>query len=247
MAPLCRRAASLSHLDVSLVALLLSSWLLTISADYIALNCGGETSAKNVFIPSYYGSVTYGMGPDYQGNNSYVASDGVQYLADAYYQGTSNHVTDYYDVQIANTQDPTLYRTERYGLDLYYEFNLANGAYTVELHFAECLYQQVGQRQFTILIQGKQVEDRFDIVAEAGAWNTALVKQYQATVTNGLLEIYMNSQIYEAQICAIRIFSATSAREAATGGQPLPAPPSQVSKSHCALSETFKCSVGGVR
>lgn len=224
------------RLPFAFAALLLSSWLASTTAQYIAVNCGGLTSAKNVNLPSYYGSVSYGGGPDYKGNNSYTASDGTQYVADAYYQGTSNHVTDYYDVPIANTNDPKLYQTERYGLDLYYEFNLPNDAYTVEMHFAECLYQQRGQRQFYILVQGVQVEDRFDIVAQAGAWNTALVKQYSATVMNGLLEIYMNSQVYEAQVCAIKIFPASSARDGSNPGSLLYPPPSQVRPS-------MKCSL----
>jgi hypothetical protein len=67
-----------------------------------------------------------------------------------------------------------------------YEFNLPNGNYNIDLHFAELQYKQSGARVFSVTIQGEKVLPALDIYAQVGA-NTSLIITRQATVSNGLL------------------------------------------------------------
>ncbi len=53
--------------------------------------------------------------------------------------------------------------------------------YNLRLHFAELQYSAAGQRDFNILLNGSTVFQNFDIIADAGAANTAVVKQAAAT------------------------------------------------------------------
>ena len=55
------------------------------------------------------------------------------------------------DVQIANTKDPAIYRTERYGMSAF-SYKLPNGKYIVKLHFAETYdeYHRCGAARFFI-------------------------------------------------------------------------------------------------
>jgi hypothetical protein len=177
----------------------------------------------------YYDGVTFGAGPDYSPSNAHTDSAGIQWRADAFYSGTSTHVTDYRGVTYANTDDPSLYQTERYGMDFYYTLNVPNGQYTVELRFAESRFSSASSRVFSIAINGQQVEGQLDIFASAGGQNTAYISQYQATVSNGLLDIFFNSIVYEAKVSAIRVFTNG-------GGSPLPSPPSSVSLLNSFLS-----------
>jgi hypothetical protein len=177
----------------------------------------------------YYDGVTFGTGPDYSPSNAHTDSSGIQWRADAFYSGTSTHVTDYRGVTYANTDDPSLYQTERYGMDFYYTLNVPNGQYTVELRFAESRFSSTSSRVFSIAINGQQVEGQLDIFASAGGQNTAYISQYQATVSNGLLDIFFNSIVYEAKVSAIRVFTNG-------GGSPLPSPPSSVSLLNSFLS-----------
>jgi hypothetical protein len=101
-----------------------------------------------------------------------------------YTAGTANN--------IANTADPKLYQTERYG-DFTYQFNVPNGTYNVVLKFAEIYWTKSGQRIFNVSINGTQVLTSFDIVAAAGTAFTAIDKTFPVTVTNGQLTIQFTS------------------------------------------------------
>ncbi|CAI9088851.1 OLC1v1023299C2 [Oldenlandia corymbosa var. corymbosa] len=90
-----------------------------------------------------------------------------------------------------------LYRTARLSpLSLtYYVYCLANGNYTVNLHFAEIMfsgdrtYASLGRRFFDIYIQGKLVKKDFNIETEAGGVNIPIVRSFTAVVTDNTLEI----------------------------------------------------------
>ncbi|XP_058209740.1 probable leucine-rich repeat receptor-like serine/threonine-protein kinase At3g14840 [Rhododendron vialii] len=77
----------------------------------------------------------------------------------------------------------------------YYGFCLVNGSYTVNLHFAEIMfndgsaYSSLGRRIFDIYIQGKLEQKDFNIADEAGGIGQAIIKNYTAVVTHGTLEI----------------------------------------------------------
>ncbi|KAF2286151.1 hypothetical protein GH714_011001 [Hevea brasiliensis] len=77
----------------------------------------------------------------------------------------------------------------------YYGFCMGNGNYTVRLHFAEIMftddntYSSLGRRLFDIYIQGKLVQNDFNIEDEAGGVGKAIIKNFTAIVTSHTLEI----------------------------------------------------------
>ncbi|KOM42576.1 hypothetical protein LR48_Vigan05g018000 [Vigna angularis] len=77
----------------------------------------------------------------------------------------------------------------------YYGFCLANGNYTVRLHFAEIMftddntYSSLGRRIFDVYIQGKLELKDFNIANEAGGVGKNITKRISTTVTNNSLEI----------------------------------------------------------
>ncbi|CAI8593297.1 unnamed protein product [Vicia faba] len=78
----------------------------------------------------------------------------------------------------------------------YYGFCLANGSYTVNLHFAEIMfrddqtYGSLGRRVFDIYLQGKPVQKDFNIAKEAGGVGKEVIKPFKdVVVTSNTLEI----------------------------------------------------------
>ncbi|CAJ2659564.1 unnamed protein product [Trifolium pratense] len=78
----------------------------------------------------------------------------------------------------------------------YYGFCLANGSYTVNLHFAEIMFTDdqtfgsLGRRIFDIYLQGKQVQQDFNIAEEAGGVGKKVIKSFKdVDVTSNTLEI----------------------------------------------------------
>jgi hypothetical protein len=61
--------------------------------------------------------------------------------------------------------------------------------YTVRLHFAEPDDVQPGQRVFDVRLNGAVVLSDFDIVKEAGARYTAVVREFQGIEATGLLQV----------------------------------------------------------
>lgn len=108
---------------------------------------------------------------------------------------------------VSQTPAPVLYQTERYNTGtLEYKYAVANGTWTVNLKFAEIWYNSAGQRVFNIVINGNQVASSFDPFAASGAANTAIDKQFQTTVTNGVLDIQLVPVVSNPKIGAIEIF-----------------------------------------
>ncbi|KAK9051627.1 hypothetical protein SSX86_028255 [Deinandra increscens subsp. villosa] len=102
------------------------------------------------------------------------------------------------NVSILTMTDSQLYKTARHSpLSLtYYGRCLANGNYTVTLHFAEIVFrdnrsfQGLGRRAFDVYVQGVNIIKDFDIKNEAGGVDIPLIKELKKIhVTNGTLEI----------------------------------------------------------
>ena len=115
------------------------------------------------------------------------------FQADKYYLSSIN-ATASTAASISNTTDAALYQTERRAGNrlLHYNFGVANGTYTVVLHFAETQWKAARQRQFDVTIEGKKVLDNYDIYAKAGA-NTARIETFTTTVSDGVLSIGFSS------------------------------------------------------
>jgi len=115
---------------------------------------------------------------------------------------------------IAGTNDDALYQRDRWdpatAPEMSYAFTVPNGNYTVKLHFVEHWSggQAVGRRIFNVALEGAPVLTNFDIFAQAGGY-TLLVKTFQTTVTDGVLNInFTHGPADDPLIGAIEILSA---------------------------------------
>jgi len=94
--------------------------------------------------------------------------------ADRYFKGGTVVKTP--DSPIRGTREPRLYQTRRQG-SFTYDIPLERGAYELRLHFAEVNFGEnglaglggEGSRAFGVLINGKTVIDRVDVIGQAGA------------------------------------------------------------------------------
>ncbi|CAK9149168.1 unnamed protein product [Ilex paraguariensis] len=103
--------------------------------------------------------------------------------------------------QIRSTSTPELFQTSRMSPASlrYYGLGLQNGDYNVSLLFAETIFsdrstrtwESFGRRVFDIYIQGTRQLKDFDISKEAGGVETAVQKNFNATVTQNYLEIHL--------------------------------------------------------
>lgn len=117
---------------------------------------------------------------------------------------------------VSGTSDPALFQQGRLGSStapLTYTFPVADGSYHLNLYFAE-LYSgddHAGSRVFNVKLQGSTVFQNFDVFAAVGA-NAALIKSADIAVTNGAVQIELDTLADRAKIEAIEIVpnSATS-------------------------------------
>lgn len=158
---------------------------------------------------------------------AYTGSDGIEYSADAEYDGGSTYSDD---VPIANTTDDELYQSERYG-NFDYDVTLPDGTYAVTLKFAEIFHGSDGQRRFDVALEGSQVVTDLDIHSQVGA-DTSYVVTREVTVTDGELTISFSTDVDNAKISAIVV------RETGGGGgsPDLAAPPLRVAADSSALT-----------
>lgn len=122
----------------------------------LKINCGGSSSGE-------------WLGQQY-------ASNGVDYT----FEGTVN---------TSNATDPapaSVYSTVRHQSPTYSipASVIPNGPYVVRLHFNDAR-GNVGDRAMNVSIEGDQVLSGYDIVAEAGGQNVAVIEQFSVSVTDG--------------------------------------------------------------
>jgi hypothetical protein len=115
---------------------------------------------------------------------------------------------------ISNTTADALYQTERFANTLRFVLpGIQPGIYTVELHFAETFHTGAGQRLMDVTIEDDTVLDDYDIFAEAGGMNTAVIEEIDGIeVSDGILNITfarINNQTGTAKICGIAITRAS--------------------------------------
>jgi hypothetical protein len=93
--------------------------------------------------------------------------------------------------RILGTNDPALFQTQRYGDggSFGYRFDVPNGRYEVELWFAEIFFDEPGERVFDVLIELQPVFDNLDVVAQAGGAFRALIKRFEADVSDEQLNV----------------------------------------------------------
>ena len=80
-----------------------------------------------------------------------------------------------------------MYKSERWGI-FDYSIPVGSGKFSVELHFAELVYTQPGERVFHVNLEGVRVITSLDLVAAVGVY-TPLVRTYTTTVVDDWLDI----------------------------------------------------------
>ena len=135
-----------------------------------------------------------------------VDAKGTAWLPDQGFIG--GDTIDRGSIPIANTETPSVYRTEHYDMSGF-TYKLPNGKYTVRLHFAETFEEitGTGQRVFTINIAGHVFKD-FDVWAKAGGGQRAYVETVSVEITDGKLDITFTSNIQSPEINGIEIIPA---------------------------------------
>ena len=134
----------------------------------------------------------------------FTDADGNVWEADhGFVDGEMNSRAD--DLAIANTKTPALYRTERYGMTAF-SLPLANGKYTVKLHFAETFDElnAAGLRVFSFNVAGHEFKD-FDPFVKAGGIFHAYVESVPVEISGGKLNITFTANVENPEINAIEI------------------------------------------
>ena len=136
------------------------------------------------------------------GGASYISSSyGIIYEADRGYSGGTVGSTS---AAISGTLDGTLYQSARYG-DFTYKKKVSKGNHIVTLKFAELAMTSVGQRVFSVRINGTTVISNLDIYAKVGK-NAAYDVVIPVKVPNsGSLSIAFVSPLNTAQVNAILV------------------------------------------
>ncbi|XP_035841231.1 probable leucine-rich repeat receptor-like serine/threonine-protein kinase At3g14840 isoform X3 [Helianthus annuus] len=161
----------------------------------VHINCGGP----KVTI----GDKVYEADQDLTGAARFLPSNdhwGTSNTGSYWNRNPNATINDYVatNVSILSMKDSQLYTVARRSpLSLtYYGRCLANGNYTVTLHFAEIIFREsrsfkgLGRRVFDVYVQGVNTIKNFDIKNEAGGVDKAVIKTFNnVRVTNGTLEI----------------------------------------------------------
>ena len=113
------------------------------------------------------------------------------------------------DLQIANTKDPALYRTEHYSMTSF-SYPVPNGKYIVRLHFAETFdgISGPGDRVFSFNVGGQDFKD-FDVWVKAGGANRAYIETVNVVVTDGKLDVTFTPKVENPEINGIEILPAS--------------------------------------
>jgi hypothetical protein len=139
-------------------------------------------------------------------DGSYVDPQGFTWQADNSFTGGSLYATSN---TVANTNMPLLYKGVRYG-SFSYQFTVPNGNYTVNLKFAEIVQNSIGQRVFSVAVNGTAALSNFDVVAAAGGPFVAIDKAIPVTVNEGVINIAFVKQVGDPMINAIEIVQGTA-------------------------------------
>ncbi|TQD78711.1 hypothetical protein C1H46_035715 [Malus baccata] len=179
---------------MELATMILSNCLFPCSKDRYSLhlNCGGnQTTVGNI---KYEADDASGGAAKFFQNSANWGFSSTGDFADVW-SSNKDYIAN--NISILRMNNSELYKTARLSpLSLtYYARCLANGNYTVKLHFAEIVirdnrsYYGVGRRIFNVYIQDKLVLEDFDIEKEAQGVDKEVIKVFKAVVNVKTLEI----------------------------------------------------------
>ncbi len=149
----------------------------------------------------------------------------VDFLSDVGSGGAAQFVTGvpsktYTNAPIATLDIPdtaldVLHKTERSAVDAGkwgYSIPAPNGDYLIDLIFAEIFHGVAtanatpGSRVFDIFVENALVEANFDVIAAAGGSAKEVIRTYQATVTDGVLNIEFDASVDQAKISGLAVW-----------------------------------------
>ena len=136
-------------------------------------------------------------------STAFTDSNGNVWQAETGFDG--GEVIEREGIEIANTKDAGLYRSEHYSMSSF-SCAVPNGKYIAKLHFAETFegITEAGQRVFSFNVQGHEFKD-FDVYVKAGGPNKAYIETVPVEVTNGKFTITFTSNVENPQINAIEL------------------------------------------
>ncbi|HJT24285.1 MAG TPA: malectin domain-containing carbohydrate-binding protein, partial [bacterium] len=157
-------------------------------------------------IPASTGASLYVncAGPQYVSSSSGITWNADQAYTSGgwgYRSGTAYTSTG----PISNTQDQSLYESERAASGVTYTFTLPNQVYNVTLKYAETYNTAAGQRVFNVVLNGATVLANLDLYAATGGKNIAYDRTFPVTVTNGTLELDETASIQSATLQSVAI------------------------------------------
>ena len=146
-----------------------------------------------------------------------VLIDALTFKKDTLFDVPSASFSNTEITDILETEADTLYITERYPNvplgTIGYSIPAENATYEVTLHFAE-LYWGLenqggvaggeGSRVFDVFIEDTLVMEDYDIYADVGP-ATATIKVFEATVSDGVLNISMTARVDQPKISALEV------------------------------------------
>ncbi|WP_299582161.1 malectin domain-containing carbohydrate-binding protein [Mucilaginibacter sp.] len=140
------------------------------------------------------------------GNNLYVSDM-------AYRKGSVRLDHQTIISNVAGTDIDSLYVTYLSALtdnaETSYEIPVTNGNYLVRMHFVENYWTTAGSRIFNTTLENKLVLQNFDIYSEVG-YRAALVKDFNTTVSDGVLNIKFNPTANRVALAGLELFQVTN-------------------------------------
>ncbi|MDR2674296.1 MAG: PKD domain-containing protein, partial [Opitutaceae bacterium] len=172
----------------------------------------GATTARNLQVTVGAPSTPVALRIEAGSAAALVDAAGRVWAAD-YGYGAGGGATDRGVIEIDGTDDDRIYQTERWGVSNY-TLLLANGTYTVRLHFAETYtgITAAGQRVFSVTANGASPAgwSGIDVFAQAGGVRTALIKEGTVRVTDNTLRLDFAATADNTMISGIEIIPDTA-------------------------------------
>jgi chitodextrinase len=152
--------------------------------------------------------------------NSGGSATGIFSADNSYSGGTASCTSENIDVSgVVNPAPVEVYKCERWG-SFVYSFNgfVAGANHKVRLHFAEIYHNAAGKRLFNVKINNAIVLSNFDIFAETGKKNKAIVKEFDvAPGADGKITIEFITIVNAAKSGGIEIIGPSNPNCVITG------------------------------
>lgn len=169
----------------------------------------GAKDAQEVKEPEFVLRVNCGASKPYTDKTGNVWLADQEMAADKEWGALGGETINRGDLNIADTNSPRIYQTERYGLEGY-RFKVQNGKYTVQLHFAETHpdITAQGKRVFSVILNNRGILEDFDPFKAIGGFQKPVVVMIDGVIVNKEeIVIDFMKKIQEPQINGIEIIS----------------------------------------